>query len=712
MFARSKVAIASLTGLLTAAFAFIMPMAPAHADGVGSGTRDDPCQDAVCVISTAATAPADSTIYLSNGVFDLPTTLVLNGISLHGLTQTGTVIEPSPSFAGTSFDTGYGTTVPLIDAEPGTVRISTLTLRGPMPGAQGDAIYSAATALNVDHVTFSEIRPANRATYGTASTGTGIAVHNGDANITNSIFTNFQKRGILFLGDGTVTVTGCTFSGSTANPANPNGIVMASGTANINTSTFSNLNDNTPGHDPSYGILVDSDPMITTTIPVVTATNNIFTNVQAGLGTDRRSTAYAAVTANKNAFTGTGAGCTIGGLTKVVCDGTKLNVGVTYYTVTFLSANGTVQAAQTVQQGATIDASQVPVLSRPGYELLRWNTQADGNGAAFAPGTAVNANVVYYPIWASAATTIKYVANAPAGTSAAGRVTASPTVSFGSSFTPANGDFTVNNYIFAGWNTREDGKGTPFQAGQTVKLNDPGFFSTNPRMLYAQWTGVPVTVTFAANAPNGWTVNGTMPDQPMPFGTPFRAPTSKYNLDDLTFIGWNTAANGSGKSYPAGANVPVTSTNAITLYAQWARDAVIVSYDANAPAGTQVTGEMPDQAVPIGSFFTVADDAFSVPGYTFVGWNTKPTGLGADCPAGSNIPSLTASMTLYAQWVTVAPSTTHTTANRTIGGATAAPTGGSVTGGSITGGPAGLVCGLLLLATGVVMSMKRRHAIR
>lgn len=73
------------------------------------------------------------------------------------------------------------------------------------------------------------------------------------------------------------------------------------------------------------------------------------------------------------------------------------------------------------------------------------------------------------------------------------------------------------------------------------------------------------TVTFDANGGTGSMANQT--------GIPYNTATPLNTMSGLTapagqtFVGWNTAADGSGTAYADGANIKLTSN--ITLYAQW-----------------------------------------------------------------------------------------------------------------------------------------------
>ncbi|MCL1846824.1 MAG: InlB B-repeat-containing protein [Coriobacteriia bacterium] len=119
-------------------------------------------------------------------------------------------------------------------------------------------------------------------------------------------------------------------------------------------------------------------------------------------------------------------------------------------------------------------------------------------------------------------------------------------------------DPVLGGSVFLGWNTAADGSGTAFTDATTLTRNIT---------VYAQWDSVPVIitywVTFDGNGGDVLVADETrevvaldslgadMPDDPTRAG--------------FVFIGWNTAANGSGTAFSA--STPVTDD--ITVYAQW-----------------------------------------------------------------------------------------------------------------------------------------------
>ena len=125
-----------------------------------------------------------------------------------------------------------------------------------------------------------------------------------------------------------------------------------------------------------------------------------------------------------------------------------------------------------------------------------------------------------------------------------------------------------------------------------------------------------------------------------------------FTLNNYTFTGWNTQADGKGTAYEPGASFTLTAENTV-LYAQWSKNApaqVKVSYDANGGAGTMesVTGD-------VGSEIVIQQSGFTRSEYTFTGWNTQADGKGTAYKPGDSFTLTDIDTVLYAQWSKNAP---------------------------------------------------------
>ena len=164
-------------------------------------------------------------------------------------------------------------------------------------------------------------------------------------------------------------------------------------------------------------------------------------------------------------------------------------------------------------------------------------------------------------------------------------------------------------------------------------------------------------VTYNGNTPTF----GTAPTDPLSPYTNGTTVTVLGNTGIMTktgfsFAGWNTAADGSGTIYTAGATfVPSANT---TLYARWSTNTTYtVVYDGNTAIGAvPVDTSSPYTA---GSTPTVRGNTGSLTktGNTFSGWNTLANGSGTAYAPGAILPAISGNVILYAQWV-VPPSYT------------------------------------------------------
>ena len=125
--------------------------------------------------------------------------------------------------------------------------------------------------------------------------------------------------------------------------------------------------------------------------------------------------------------------------------------------------------------------------------------------------------------------------------------------------------------------------------------------------------------------------------------------TNTFTKTGSTFVGWNTAADGSGTTYADDAVYPFTS--ATTLYAQWAGVYYNVSFDGN---GATCGSMIPENA---NTSTALTTNTFTKTGYTFSGWNTAANGSGTSYAGGANYP-FTAATTFYAQWTATSYSVT------------------------------------------------------
>ena len=199
-----------------------------------------------------------------------------------------------------------------------------------------------------------------------------------------------------------------------------------------------------------------------------------------------------------------------------------------------------------------------------------------------------------------------------------------------SGFTAPSGD-----HRFIGWNTRPDGTGDAYRAGDVIAL------TAERTVLYAQWEEK-LRLSYDANG--GF---GSMPDSACYAGESVTLADNGFTAPsgDHRFIGWNTRPDGTGDAYRAGDVIALTAERTV-LYAQW-EEKLRLTYDANGGFGS-----MPDSACYAGESVTLADNGFTAPSgdHRFIGWNTKPDGTGDAYRSGDAIALTAERIVLYAQW--------------------------------------------------------------
>ncbi len=310
--------------------------------------------------------------------------------------------------------------------------------------------------------------------------------------------------------------------------------------------------------------------------------------------------------------------------------------------------NGTapVDGSSPYNYGSDVTVLGPGTLTKSGYNFNGWNTAADGSGTPYGANSTlfgITGNVTLYAQWNLANTySVNYFGNGNTGGSVP--VDGSSPYTGGANVTVLGpGTLERTGYTFAGWNTESNGSGTPYNANDVVS-NIAATLN-----LYAQWTINTYTVTYNGNGNDGGDVPSD-PNSPYDYNSNVTVlGAGNMTLTNNNFNGWNTAADGSGTPYAAGATITGIASN-ITLYAQWSVITYTVTYNGN----TNSSGTAPvDPSSPyvIGSNVTVlGQGSLLKTGHTFNGWNTAANGSGTPYSAGSTINNLSANAVLYAQW--------------------------------------------------------------
>lgn len=314
---------------------------------------------------------------------------------------------------------------------------------------------------------------------------------------------------------------------------------------------------------------------------------------------------------------------------------------------------------------------------RTGYTFEGWYT-AKNNGTQIYDKTGkctndgkywkdgkwhLTENATAYAHWEPKKYVISYKGNKP--TQATHNVTGSTASTnhvYDSYGNLAENGFKLPGWKFVNWNTKVDGSGKSYKAGERVINVTDG----TDGVLYAQWTPDTYTIKFNKNKPSNATheVTGTMADQVVKYDTKTKLNKSEYKLHGWVFNGWNTKADGTGTHYSDQGEIynlnNFNDSNSVTLYAQWEATTYTITFNSNKPskAVTQMTGTMEVQTLTYDKWENLHENKYKLEGWSFDKWNLKADGSSAtsykDKERVRNICD-GKDTTLYAQWKDTTP---------------------------------------------------------
>ena len=315
--------------------------------------------------------------------------------------------------------------------------------------------------------------------------------------------------------------------------------------------------------------------------------------------------------------------------------------------------NGATGGNTAAQSGHTGDelTTNANGFTRDGYTFVRWDTAKDGSGIAYGEGkNGVGQYVMkpagndLYAIWKANPATIQYRNDWPNTTGS----TPDTTGNTGQDVTIAQNGFTRPGYTFTGW-ARDRRTNPSLQPGGRYTLT-PGTTT-----LWAQWKADPAHLIYNSNSGSTSQTRRTdgVVDQTL------TVIANPFTRTGYTFTGWNTQADGRGRTYTAGngfrlvADPKSNPVNTSVLYAQWRINRVTLKFDPNGG-----TGGYPDITVDAFTTVTIPGDAkepkVQRPGFRFTGWAMKPTPGAGDTILGPGKGTVSmpdrGSITVYAQW--------------------------------------------------------------
>lgn len=272
-------------------------------------------------------------------------------------------------------------------------------------------------------------------------------------------------------------------------------------------------------------------------------------------------------------------------------------------------------------------------------------------------------NAIVYAHWEPKKYVMSYKKNKPAQATHNVAGSTAPTNHVYDSYgNLAENGFKLPGWKFVNWNTKADGSGKSYKAGERVINVTDG----TDGVLYAQWTPDTYTIKFNKNKPSNATheVTGTMADQVVKYDTKTKLNKSEYKLHGWVFNGWNTKADGTGTHYSDKGEIynlnNFNDSNSVTLYAQWKATTYKITFNSNKPskAVTQITGTMKIQTLTYDKWENLHENKYKLEGWTFDKWNLKADGSSEtsykDKERVRNICD-GKDTTLYAQWKDTTP---------------------------------------------------------
>lgn len=230
------------------------------------------------------------------------------------------------------------------------------------------------------------------------------------------------------------------------------------------------------------------------------------------------------------------------------------------YTVTVYDQNDNFLSKFTVSQGETVIGKMPAVTVGEDETFLGW-VQDSPNGNPFTLTTEIHRDYsLYAKVGNSTGYSVTYDANGGTGS-----VTDTEKYAKGAEATvKSNNGFTNGDKVFLSWNTRADGKGETYYPNGTIKV-------TGNMDLYARWGDKASTVNVTYHSNFGTDVAQSA----AAVANNSKITVEAYNALNLpertgySFVGWNTEADGTGRTFAAGAFARVDVTKPNDLYAQW-----------------------------------------------------------------------------------------------------------------------------------------------
>jgi uncharacterized repeat protein (TIGR02543 family) len=317
------------------------------------------------------------------------------------------------------------------------------------------------------------------------------------------------------------------------------------------------------------------------------------------------------------------------------------------YTVTYNAnqGSGTTMAPTEFTYGVAQNLRS-NTYTRTGYTFNGWARSSNATTREFTNGQSVNnltetagLTIPLYAVWVANTYTVVYNNNGGSGTMD------STSFTYDVAQNLRSNTFTRTGYTFNGWARTSNATTREFTNTQSV--NNLTTTQNGTVTLYALWTPITYTVVYDRNGGEGW-----MADEEFTYGVARNLQANAYARETHSFRGWATSENATTAQYTDGQSVSNlrNTPGTVTLYAVWA-PMYTVNYLRNGATG----GDMQSSTFTYGVAENLRTNAFTYPGYSFIGWARTSTGPVeyTDGQSVSNLASTAGAIVpLYARWGT------------------------------------------------------------
>ena len=521
----------------------------------------------------------------------------LNGGTVATANKTSYTIETANFTLNNPTKTGYafaGWT-----GSNGTTKQTTVTIA---KGSTGNKSYTANWTANTYTVAYN----------GNGNTGGSTASSSHTYDTAKTLTSNgFSKTGYTFNGWNTkADGSGTSYANkaSVTNLTSTNGgtvTLYAKWTANTYTVAY-NGNGNTGGSTASSSHTYDTAKTLTSNGFSKTGYTFNGWNTKA----DGSGTSYTNQASVKNLSSTKGA-------TVNLYAQWKANTYTVAYNGNGNTGGSTASSSHTYDTAKALTANGY---SKTGYTFSGWNSKADGSGNTYTDKVSVtnltstnNGTVTLYAQWTANTYTIKY--NGNGATSGA---TTDSTHTYDASKALTSNGFVKTGYAFTGWNTVQDGTGTPYSDKASVQ--NLTATSGGTITLYAQWKLKTIETTFYRNTSENDTEKNV---QSFTYGVSDQKITDNgWSKKGYTLLGWSTDRAATVEIFEPENEILDSWIDenypSCSLYAVWKANSYTVSFDSN--GGSELTESTVTVTYDAGGYHDVSGNTPTRTGYTFDGW--------------------------------------------------------------------------------------------